>query len=198
MSRGRPLNQVWKYYDAHLACKSCGYHTHCHKPARAINHLKNCAAFKLKILQGEEEAPTFMIDAEQGPGNSSSNEPPPPLNRAELKRFQELMTKGILEGGASFTLLEQPALKEAAQMLRPNASLPLDKQLHPSFYPPAIRKRRRKCIEQLEIKVVFIHSTSMAPRSTTITLTCIILYLHLFPASYWKPRTKLKRSISCR
>ncbi len=60
MSRGRPLNQVWKYYDAHLACKSCGYHTHCHKPARAINHFKNCAAFKLKILQGEEEAPTFM------------------------------------------------------------------------------------------------------------------------------------------
>ena len=84
-----------------------------------------------------------MIDAEQGQGNSSSNEPPPPLNRAELKRFQELMTKGILEGGA-FTLLEQPALKEAAQMLRPNASLPTRQTAASSILPSSYSEKKEE------------------------------------------------------
>eukprot|EP01039_Chlorochromonas_danica_P012142 gene12142-13804_t len=124
LKRGRPSHAVWKYYNDSGECSHCGYSSHCRKAERAVQHLRNCVNFQLQVHSGAASLPTFLNNTVHERNSSSNDVLTPPLKKDELKCFQELFVQGLYEAGAPFTLLEQPAIKEATKLLRPNASLP--------------------------------------------------------------------------
>ena len=149
LKRGRPSHAVWKYYNDSGECSHCGYSSHCRKAERAVQHLRNCVNFQLQVHSGAASLPTFLNNTVHERNSSSNDVLPPPLKKDELKCFQELFVQGLYEAGAPFTLLEQPAIKEATKLLRPNASLPTRQTAASTFLETNYAKRKEEIYQEM-------------------------------------------------